>query len=385
MLNNDGLKNLVTAVNSSIDPIANNSLLANDNVDRCLWYSNGGIASSIVDYWPELVGSGFELGHSFTDGLKQKELDNLTYHLLNRHEQLGTVKALIDLHKSVHLHPMRAIVINATGQSYKQPIKPGALVLSLSLISSDITQVVEQDSYMNKYIISNNEVDGSRLLVMAGRSSSNSDSYGQRYAPLIDSNTIIAEQLYAQAVNAGVTLLQKKNFTTMGIDGFNKGLSEEIAGEYSRKMMSIVQQLQLTNNILNVVLHDRKETDISMLERSLSGSDAIIDRARDYLLASCNNIPETRLFGNSRVGGLNKANDDANKTEAEANRLFDTRWKPLVKQLNSLLIKEPKSPSSRFANSVTISRRSSSGLTELEKARIELLKAQAAKLNKEAG
>lgn len=376
---NDGLVNLVTAAGSTIDPIANNQLFPNDFVDRCTWYHNGGIASSIVDYWPQLVGSGIKLTYDKNiDGNKKTELDKLINYLDTRYQDLQLLRVLTQLHTEVHLHPVRVATIDASGSSYTQSISSGQEIMGLTLLHVEAKiEPLERGKRTVKYSVAGEIIDSSRLLVMTGRSS------GGQETPLIDSNTILAEQLYSQCVGAAATLLQKKNLLTMGIDGFNKGLRDEVAGEYSNLLIRNVKHLQKTSNILNVVLHDRKETELGVLERALTNVDNIIDRARDYLLSNCNNIPETRLFGASRIGGLSRSNDDDDRTNSEADRIFSSKWEPLIKQLNKLLIKERGSPSARSINDLIVARVSSYKPRDIDVARTRLINAQAAKLEAE--
>lgn len=382
----DGVQNLLTLARSTIDPISSNIITSDSYIDRETWYRNGGIASTIVDYWPQLIGSGIELTiDDNTKGSKRTEIESLIRYLQQRYSDLDLENILIKLYTGIHFNSYSAASIDAYGSNWASPMRAGVDINGLTLIAEQIEEENIDQKPTGKYIVDRQIVDRSRILVMKGRHIYNNRYNGCSLEPLLNSATINAAVLYEQAVKTSATLLQLKSTMTMGISNYNDGMRKEQAGEYSRGIIKIVEQLQTTNKILNVNLHDKNETTIQVLERSLSQVDAIVDRIRDYLLSSTNNIPETRLFGSSRVGGLSKSNDDDSRTNSEAARIFQTTWRPLISQLNGLLVREKKSPSARLLGEVTIARKSSNPTDRLADARIRLINAQAAKLELEMG
>lgn len=379
----DGLQNLLTAAGSTVDPIAGSQITANCDLDYLTWYGNGGLATTIVDFWPQVVGSGIELNtREGLDGRKKAEVNNLIEYLEARYDEIGLLPALVMGYTQAHVRECGFIGLNTLGSvniaQWQQPVTPGSVITSTGLIK---WHSATHDSTVDCYSINGATVHESRLLVFRGRERHDyrpSSGAAVNATPLVDSDTVKAAMLYEQACVAAATILQKKNRVVMGVDGFNSKMDKDQTGEFSRRMQRQVQTLQKIGNLLNVDLIDKAETELKILERSLTGTHDVIDRIRDYLLSTTNNIPETRLFGSSRVGGLSKSNDDSARVNAEADRIFKRVWLPLIKKVNKVLLSEPGCPNPRYLSEVTTSRISSYQESGLEAARTRLINAQAA-------
>lgn len=385
----DGLSNLLTSARSTIDPLARNEIVADCDVDRLTWYHNGGIASTIVDFWPELTGSGIDISIAEEQALKtEKEAQNLADYLMQRYKELGLLRHLIKADIRSQVLPFGLIGIN-TGGSWDKEISPGGNYIA-SLSSMDCRQY-QLDKATNNYTFHGSTVvNGSRLLNMLGRTrldcmyTTGSSSAALTTLPFIDPQTVQAAIEYDQAVHAIGVLIQKKNFLAMGVNGFLSNMMKAGNEEYAARVVELVSNIQKTSSILNVEIFDKNDMELKVIERDLGQLDSAIDRMRDRLLANTNNIPETRLFGRARTGGLSGAQDDDDRVNSEANRLFGPRWLPLINQLNLLLVNEPSCPSRKALSKLTINRvDSGKPTTKLELARIRLINAQAEKIELE--
>lgn len=391
----DGLSNLLTSARSTIDPLARNEIIADCDVDRLTWYHNGGIASTIVDFWPELTGSGIDISVMDEQTAKtEKEAQNLADYLMQRYKELGLLRHLIKADIRSQVLPFGLIGINAGGSWDKEILPAGGGSNYIASLSSMDCQQYQLDKATNNYTFHGSTVvNGSRLLNMLGRArldcvylagGGGNSSATSTTLPFIDSQTVQAAIEYDQAVHAIGVLIQKKNFLAMGVNGFLSNMMKAGNEEYAARVVELVSNIQKTSSILNVEIFDKNDMELKVIERDLGQLDNAIDRMRDRLLASTNNIPETRLFGRARTGGLSGAQDDDDRVNSEANRLFSSRWLPLINQLNLLLVNEPSCPSRKALSKLAISRiDSGKPTTKLELARIRLINAQAEKIELE--
>jgi hypothetical protein len=321
MLVTDGFSNLLSLSQAAIGTADYENW---EGDELFCWYRDGGIASTIVDFWPGMMASGLELEISIL-GVRtsEKTIEDLKQWLLMRFEEIKLLSALRTAEVQCHLMSSAPIVMsgNNVGKLDK-----------LTLFDPNLLQLQKN----GKYKISNSttEINAESILVL------NAKTFGSHRWPLVDKNTRQAAIDYENACRAATILIERKNYLVMGIASYLDNMSKVGNEAYSAKLIAMVKTMQATATLMGVQLVDLDKMNISTIERNLSGVDALIDRLRDALLASTNNIPESRLFGRARTGGISAANDDAERTDSEADRLFQTRWQPLIRQVITILLME---------------------------------------------
>jgi hypothetical protein len=386
-LNLDGLSSLLTLAESTVDPTANSVLTLDCPEDMLTWYKNGGIASTIVDFWPGLMASGIEVEvetvrqrASRSDRVASKADEDLATWLMERYEQLELLPTLRAAETQCQIAAAAPILMSQDKMAIKR----------LTVLSPRWVRRLREDP-SDQFNITGYEItypwamkiNAESILPLYGRKHTALEweaiyrDYSWGY-PLVDTGTVKAANAYTLANHAASILIQKKNFLKMGIRGYLQKMEGVGNEKYAETVMETLRIMQRTTNLLNIQLMDLDDMSIESIERNVSGVADLLDRLRDMLLASCNNIPESRLFGRNRVGGISASNDDDERSDGEATRLFGDRWVPLIRQLNGFLLQERECPYRGATPKIEIIRKSSYQPKPLDAARTRLTNAQAA-------
>jgi hypothetical protein len=197
--------------------------------------------------------------------------------------------------------------------------------------------------------------------------------------PRIGTNVVLAAVAYDVVCKYAEILIEKKNFLSYGITGFNRGMSGANSESYAADCLKTLKLLQKTAGLLGVEIHDIDDS-LTTIDRNITGINLLMAEIRNKLLAECPGIPETYLFGRQTRGGLASDNREAEQVNSEANRLFNQRWLPLLRQLVMIIIKGDCPVKMWDIRSIVISRKSGFNSDPLEAAQTNLIAMQTKQL-----
>ncbi len=383
----DAIENYSTLIGSRVDPNEGNKLLPDCDRDRFVWWRNGGIADKIATFWADEMGTGLEISVAARDsGRGKKESARLQDWLASEYDRLNVLATFKQAELQCNLDRAAPILICTQDRvGADNPPEGFDRVMALKICEPARLlphnwetaimghhEPIDHDlvlSYQHQNHTGAGVFHADRVLALQGRKLVASDWSFSNYLdrqwglPLIATHTIEAAMKYDVAIALANVLLHKKSTIVYKFKGLFESVSRPNAEELVGKYIEIAQKFQQLSNLLNISIADSDLSDIDAIDRNLTGVSDVIDRTRDYLLANCPSIPQSHLFGrHERTGGLSASNDESEDVNARAERLYRSRWLPLLRKLNRILIKSSSCPV-RNADPSTISVLRSSGFT----------------------
>jgi hypothetical protein len=362
--NLDGLSNYVNLVGSEIDPTTNYVVGRDCDRDYLDWYANGGLAEKICKFWSESIGTGLKLSVAAQrDSARGKNnTQRLQDWLQNEYNRLDVLSIMREAELQCSIDAAAPIIIVTDGneelwqppQDYNRvemlqiqdPLYFRPQIGALFGHRSVDHRLVE---YYTSTMGLQNKVHKDRVLVMAGRKLLRSERWGnikerEWGRPILGSAIINAAIRYEAAILIAGILVEKKNLLVYGVAGYNDGMASSSSDSYAAKALDQVKKLQRASNILNVALVDLDNSKLEALDRNITGVADLIDKSREFLLASLDNIPAEFIFGERNKGGLNANSDDLERNNNLAEAKFISRWQPLLNKLNGMLLNSRSCP-----------------------------------------
>lgn len=399
----DGLQNFVTQIGSDVDPIAANNVTPICPPDMYTWFANGGIATKLTSFWALQMGSGIEIEVESTkqSGRTLARCEELENWLNAEFDRLDVDAVFIDAETQCHVDRAAPIAIALEQPAWvSTPIIPKTYDRVSSLIIQDPNYFYPIANQMGLRAIDHrfvpayqsvmsgmsSLVHASRILPLQGRKLLKSEPYQNIYEmywgrPICDPKLIESTIRYDAALAALGIVLQKKNFLAMAIEGLEDGFSGDSSSieRFSGQLLQRMKLLQKSSNLLNVAMHDTTG-DIKAIERNLGGMADVLEKIKEEILVNCS-IPQSYLFGmKAKSGGLSAAAEEEKEIDAHAEKLFEHRWKPLLRQLVDVMLGSRSCPVDAKGLDIRVKRVSGSAPDQLKEAEIRKMNLEADRL-----
>jgi hypothetical protein len=361
---NDGLQNYVNLVGSTIDPTAAYVLSKDCEQPYLEWYGNGGLAEKITSFWANCIGTGLvvNVAAQRESGRNKKATATLQDWLQSEYDRLDVLGIFKEAEVQCNIDCAAPIIVLTDGNDplnnvptrysrvemlqIQDPQYFRPQIRTLFGHKSVDHRLVE---YYANSLGNQTTIHTSRVLPLAARKLLRSEKWGtvkerEWGRPLLGSSVLKAAIRYEAAIVISSILIEKKNMLVYGVRGFNDGMEGSGSDSYAMQAINQVKMLQQASNILNVALVDLDSSKLEAIDRNISGVSDLIDKSRQALLASLDNIPADYIFGEREKGGLNGGNDDLERNNNLANQKFKTRWLPHLNKLNLLLLNSSSCP-----------------------------------------
>ena len=361
---NDGLTNYVNLVGSEVDPTTAYVLGKDCEQPYLEWYANGGIAHKIASFWAECMGTGLivNVAAQRDSGRNKKATATLQDWLQSEYDRLDVLSIFKEAEVQCNIDCAAPIVMLTDGNDplntvptrysrvemlqIQDPFYFRPSIRNLFGHKSVDHRLVE---FYTNTLGNQTTIHGSRVLAMAARKLLKAEKWGsvkerEWGRPLLGTSVLKAVIRYEAAIVISSILIEKKNMLVYGVKGFNDGMESSSSDSYAMQALNQVKMLQRASNILNVALVDLDSSKLEAIDRNISGVSDLIDKSRQALLASLDNIPAEFLFGERNKGGLNGSNYDLERNNNLATQKFKTRWLPHLHKLNLLLLNSSSCP-----------------------------------------